>query len=1462
MLASRPLGFVCSASSPIPGCSRGFGVSAIIVLSLAFLLGTPVIAQAQTGPRPLITQAVDNTKLTILRGNTHPLARAEFDRGPAPATLPMQRMLLVLTRSAPQEAALQTLLQQQQYKASPSYRKWLTPEEFGEQFGASEQDIQTITAWLEAQGFQVAGVSSGRTVIEFSGTAGQVQQAFHTAIHSYVVNGEQHWANASDPQIPSALAPAVAGVDSLNNFVRKAQHHRMGLPARSVAGEQTKAKPELTEQCGSNNEGQILYCNLLAPYDFATIYNVLPLWNASSPIDGTGESIALIGRSNINLQDVASFRSLFGLPANTPQVILDGPDPGITADDDETEADLDVEWSGAVAKGATIKLVVSESTETTDGVDLSAEYAVDNDVAPIISESFGNCELALGTTGNEFYNNLWEQAAAEGISVFVSAGDSGSAGCDENEGSTPQPAEYGLAVNGIASTPYNVSVGGTDFNDVFDESEYWNTTTNNPTTQASAKGYIPETVWNDSCTNPLFAQLGLSTSAEVNCNNSELAGYVVTIGGGGGASSCTAATGTTVSSCAGGYAKPPWQSGDAVPADGKRDVPDVSLFASNGFLNTAYALCEADLPDGEGECTSATNGSVAGIGGTSASTPTFAALLALVDQETGSTQGNPNFVFYKLAGKQTASSCNSSIAPASTCVFNDITSGTNAMPCASESPNCPGNTLYGVLTGYSAGAGYDQATGLGSVNASNLVNDWNSVTFTPSTTTLTLNGGSAVNVVHGSQISVGVSVSPTSPEPTGNVSLMAVQGSSSYDFDALTLANGTASGTTNMLPGGASYTVAAHYGGDVNYGGSNSNNVTVTVTPESSKTNLSLVTFNATTGQVTNPSATTVPYGSAYLLRADVTNSSATDCFANGSTATYACPTGTVALTDNGTALGSSGFGLNSQGNTEDQTIQLTGGTHTLVGNYSGDNSYKASSGSEAVTVTPATTNTSITYTDPPTNVTIGSANDMYMQTITQSNSSGVAPGGTYKVFDGSSQLTAMVNTQGSAGSATQGASLNGSISTTLSAPSGLHTLTVTYTGDSNYASSTSAPITINAVYPTSMTVAASSTNIIYGASITLTATVTTNIPASNSSLKPTGTVAFTAGLTGVINNPVTIEVTQNASGNWIVTATVTVTPVDSETFGASYSGDSNYANSNGNSPDVNVTIPDFSLGVGSTPMAITAGQTGTAPITITPATNDTSTVQLSCGTGVIPGATCSISPRSVTLSNGVAATATLTIATLGPSGTGGAADAVLRTRRGVLLPPGRFEWWSLSALAGFAALLLFIVPGRKRSLHAICGFGTVCLLSFVIGCGGGAANGSGGGGNGGGGGGGTAGPYSTTTTIAASNTKIALGSGVVFTVTVSASNTPTGEVVFGSSDCPSWFIPGVTLENGTAQSQNTVAPVVGTCVLNAQYPGDATDITSTSNPLNIAITGTAQQQITGQTGFDTHSLVVAVTLQ
>ena len=635
-------------------------------MACLFVIASPLLAQQAP---VLVTQTVNNSVRTVLPNNVHPLARPEFDQGEAPADLVLHRVMLVLKRSTQQETALRHLIENQQYKKSPSYHQWLTPVEFGAQFGPADSDIAAVTNWLQASGFQVSPVSNGRTVIEFSGTAGQVKQAFGTAIHKYVVNGEQHLANVSNPSIPTALAPVIAGVNSLHSFLKKPTNIRVGTYSENTK-QLTSAQPNFNVGCGNS-----VTCYALGPYDFATIYDVLPLWNAATPINGNGQTIAIVGRTDINPEDATTFWSLFGLDnTHAPQPklnrIFNGPNPGIIDPNDEAEADIDTQWSGAVAPGATIDFVVSGSTETDDGVDLSALYIVDNNLAPVMSESFSECEAFLGASLNNFYAAIWEQASAQGISAMVSSGDNGSAGCDP--AALDYAAQNGLGVNGLASTPFNVAVGGTDFNQYNNWTNFWKSS-NAATTQESAKGYIPETSWNDSCTYTAFLEnlnLGFTSNPEINCNNPSITGaggLVDTVGGGGGASTFEV------------NFKPEWQTGTGVPADNTRDLPDVSLFASDGYLeHSFYVICQADQTGGT--CSLDLLG---GFGGTSIASPAFAGVMALVNQEMGSAVGNPNFVLYPMVSQVPSA-------------FHDIGSGaaanatTNSMPClaSSNNPNC------------------------------------------------------------------------------------------------------------------------------------------------------------------------------------------------------------------------------------------------------------------------------------------------------------------------------------------------------------------------------------------------------------------------------------------------------------------------------------------------------------------------------------------------------------------------------------------------------------------------------------------------------------------------------------------------------------------------------------------------------------------------------------------------------
>ena len=579
--------------------------------SFAQVLATPLSIR----PVDRLTQKIDDTQLITLAGSRHPLAKPQYSRGPVPQDQNMSRMVLILRPDPAQDAALVELLRAQQDPASPYYHQWLTPQMFGQRFGISQNDLSRIVTWLQSHGMQVDEISASHRSIVFSGSAGQVQSAFHTSIQNYFVQGESHFANATDVQVPQALAPLVHGVVSMHDFRSASQIVTPGFTAANGA-------------------------HFLAPDDWDVIYDVNPLFRQG--LDGTGQSIAVLGRVDVALSDVRTFRSSAGLPANDPQMIVNGPDPGFPNCNDEAESALDVEWAGAIARNATVKFVTSQSGAT-DGINLSAQYAVNHNVALIVTLSYGLCEAAYGSAGNAFWNGLWQQAAAQGMSVFVSSGDSGAAGCDSANAST---ATHGRGVNALCSSPYSTCVGGTQFDDTYNSAQYWSPT--NGSDQSSVLSYIPEVAWNESgWSNALFASSGGVSSV---------------------------------------YPKPAWQSAPGVPADGMRDVPDVSMTAA---IHDAYII--------------QIQGQMFYVAGTSAATPSLASVMALVLENAGTPQGNANPILYSLANQQLTAN-----GPA---IFHDITSGNNSVP---------------GVTGFNAGTGYDLVTGLGSIDASLLVNSWTS----------------------------------------------------------------------------------------------------------------------------------------------------------------------------------------------------------------------------------------------------------------------------------------------------------------------------------------------------------------------------------------------------------------------------------------------------------------------------------------------------------------------------------------------------------------------------------------------------------------------------------------------------------------------------------------------------------------------------------------------------------------
>ncbi len=1414
---------------------------------LAFPFGR---AAAQTTNIPArIAQAVDERNLVVLPGNVHPLARLEFDQGAVADAQPLQRMLLLLQRSPDQEAALRQLLDDQQSKASPNYHSWLTPDQFGEQFGPADADIQAVTQWLTSQGFTDIKVGPGRTVIEFSGNVAQVRNAFHTQIHGFVVNNEERMANASDPQIPAALARVVAGVVSLHNFPRKSHARVLGQFRRAIG--RAGLEPLFTFPNPFN--GKNFYG--LGPGDFATIYNSKPLIAAGN--DGTGQTIAIVGETNLNVQDVQQFRTMFGLPPNfdATNVILNGEDPGITSIGEEGEADLDVEWSGAAAPGATIKYVLSASTPASAGVDLSALYIVEHNLAGVMSESYGACEKDLGSAGNAFYNTLWEQAAAQGITVLLSSGDGGTAGCD-NFNSQPI-ATQGLAVSGLASTPFNVSVGGTDFDQVNNWAAYWNPT--NDPTGTSAKSYIPEIPWSENC-----AQIALT-----GCGASAPNGSVNIVAGSGGASSL--------------YGKPKWQMGvTGVPNDNHRDQPDISLFASPGFDGTGYVYCQSDQTiSGARACDlNASNGILdfGIVGGTSASAPAFAGIMALVNQYQaahGGTnrQGNANYVLYALA-KKAGASCTSSATEAAGCVFNDVTKGnsalptglpgvgTNSVPCQGGSLNCSVSTTgsRGVLVdpshttteAWTATAGYDMTTGLGTVNANNLATNWGSVSTVPTTTTLTLLPTTGITHGTSENVTVGITVKPTTGTgvAAGDVSLIATPippDGITRGLDQFTLANGAVTDAkTQSLPGGT-YTVSAHYAGDGTNAPSDSTPIQVTVGKESSQTFIVVPSFDSQ-GNLLNGNATSVTYGSRYIIRMYVTDKNGVASATGPPTPTcyqenvLTCPSGTVALTDNGALVDTGGGGpgvynLNDFGYTRNLTPSLLGGVHSLVSTYSGDNSFNASSNTYALTVTPGATR--ILPPNPPLPPVM--ATPFNLGVILTMNSFGVMPSCNFTFYDGTTALQGTPNCDWQANGPFLYVSLPVSQTTV-----GTHTYTAKFNGDSNYAPSTSAPMTTKVFYGTTTTLFADSTNIQYGTGITLTAVVDSTV----SQGPPIGqSVTFSFN-----NNPVAGTVTYtpftDPSGNIALRATLTTVPQSSGFYTANFAGDTNYFQS-GALLDVNVSIPDFSLAANLPTLSITAGNSATATITVTPLSNSSSPVTLSCpANGGTPfGVTCSFSPATVNLSNGNAATSTLTISTLPPSSSTTTSSAPVNLPR--FYSPPRIIWPLPVSLALTLFFLLLLTAHRCRnrfvtSLALACGF---CLLLSFFGCGGGSAGGGGGGG-----------PTPSSITFSVSTVKVPFGTALTLTANVTSSKTPGGTVTF-FVDAPGGYANNAVV-NGVAQIQINYL-TVGTHVFKAQYTGDANTLGSqTAGSLNVVVTGQTGVTVFGNTGGLSHLIGINFNLQ
>jgi subtilase family serine protease len=714
----------------------GFG---LLLLGSLAVGGADASAQAT---RRLVVAPVDPRQTVELSGNTRSEANAQNDRGLVEDSLPLDHMQLLLKRPEETEAALNQFIGDLSDKSSPLYHQWLSAEEFGAKFGPAKEDVQAVTEWLSSQGFVVNSVHPGGMIIDFSGTAGQIRTAFQTEIHELSVKGATHIANMTDPRIPAALAGVVNGVVSLHDF----------RPHPNF-----KVQPQFTFTLNNATDFAV------TPGDLATIYNFTPAFNAG--ISGQGQTVVLIEDSDaFSASDWTTFRSTFGLSSFTDGSLTTShpapasgktncTDPGVVSGN-EQEAELDIEYASAAAPSAAIVLASCADTSTTFGGLIALENLLTESTPPaIVSISFGECEANNGATANSTFSSTYQEAAAAGVSVFVSAGDEGAASCDADQ----TKATHGIGVSGFASTAFNVAVGGTDFGDTFakDNSTFWSST--NSSTFSSALSYINEIPWNDSCASALLAtNNGFTTSAGTKgfCNSKTgEQDFLTTASGSGGPSGCfsgKASTSGVVSGTCAGNPKPSWQSVLGNPADKVRDLPDVSLFAANGAWNHFYIFCDSDTNDqGGAACTGSPSGWTK-AGGTSFGTPIWAGIMALINQKTGTRNGLPTPTLYSLAsteyGTSGSSTCNSSngASVGSSCIFYDVTQGDMDVNCTGKNSCFVGttaankgiiivnNNTNGILStsttasdpAFGTTTGWDFATGIGTVNVTNLVNNF------------------------------------------------------------------------------------------------------------------------------------------------------------------------------------------------------------------------------------------------------------------------------------------------------------------------------------------------------------------------------------------------------------------------------------------------------------------------------------------------------------------------------------------------------------------------------------------------------------------------------------------------------------------------------------------------------------------------------------------------------------------
>ncbi len=829
--------------------SRQHGLRVCGLLAALAMAAATLAAQAQA---PRIQAEISSSDMSPLKGSVRPAMLAQYDAGRMPVDTKFEGMTLVFNRSAAQQADLDALLLAQQNPSSPLFHQWLTPEQFAARFGMAQSDLDKVQSWLEQQGFTVDSIARSRNMIHFSGTSGQIERAFQTEMHYYKINGEQHFAPLTALSVPSAMAGAVESVRDISDLRPKSMH----IPANRMP------KPKSDYTFWGTSNGTTEQFELFAPGDLRVVYDINPLLNAGTT--GTGQTIAVMGQSQISTTDITTFQSVASLTQKAPTVIL-VPNTGTSAVSagDEGESDLDLEWSGSVAPGANLVFVYTGNSANNNGVFDSISYAVDSKIGNIITVSYGSCELEL-QLANFSLDSTLQQAASQGQSVIASTGDTGSTACFGFTNLT-LAQQQGLAVNYPASSQYVTGVGGTEITAANDGvGTYWESdgsSANSNILLTSALKYIPEVAWNDDAiSGAATAQNGGGLSA-----------------GGGGASTLYTS-------------KPSWQTGvPGIPNDGKRDVPDVALYSSPEY--PGYLYCTSDQSDwNQGQTGSCVNGNFYDAngyftvaGGTSFAAPIFAGMVALINQQAQYTagQGLVNTELYKLASNSATYAS----------AFHDVTTGNNYCTAGTANGFCSSS---GATEGFAAGVGYDQVTGLGSVDLDALATAWAGNTSALIGTTTTVSAANlAPSINTADTITISVASTSGATIPTGTVSV-SVNGGTASNF---TLANGTYQDPLTFTTAGA-YTIVAQYSGDATHSPSTGE---VTVTVAGSSTGSGSFTMAATSVSVsqgsTGTSTITVTPAGGYKGTVDITPSSSTVSFCFSSTS--AVVSGTSAVTTN-----------------------------------------------------------------------------------------------------------------------------------------------------------------------------------------------------------------------------------------------------------------------------------------------------------------------------------------------------------------------------------------------------------------------------------------------------------------------------------------------------------------------------------------------------------------------------------